>query len=492
MANEAVTEGAEGFARARRATGPKGHPLWGVLPQTREDVLGFLMDAFRTHGDVVRYRLGPIRSHLIAHPDGIKRVLQDNVANYTKDHFSYSLARRVVGEGLVTSQGSFWLRQRRLAQPAFHRQRIAAMAQQMAAAATETADAWSAHPSETPVHVGREMMALTLQVVGDALFGTKVGPRAELVGRAFTQVNEQIVWRFRSFRVLPPILPFGKDRAFRFAVRQLRGVVDEIIAERRQGGTDRGDLLSMFMLARDEDTGEQMTDAQLSDEVLTMLIAGHETTSTTLTWVFSVLASHPEVEAKLHRELDEVLAGRAPTVQDVPKLEYTRMVIDETLRLYPPLYIVGRKVVADDVLCGHRIPAGTSVDISPYVTHRHPAFWERPDDFVPERFTKEQAASRPRYAYLPFSGGPRQCIGNTFAIMEAQLILATLAQRFRLRPGPGYSTVPDALVTLRPRGDLPMLIEKRTRAPSRVAGPTPPGAGTGSAAGATSRAAVRS
>lgn len=462
MAADDVSEAAPGFAQAKRASGPKGHPLLGVLPQTREDVLGFLMGAHRTYGDVVRYRLGPLSSQLIVHPDGLKRILQDNVANYTKDHFSYTLAKRVVGEGLVTSQGSFWLRQRRLAQPAFHRQRIAGMAQQMARAAAETADAWSRHPADQPVLVGREMMVLTLRVVGDALFGTNVGPRAELVGRAFNQINEQIVWRFRSFRVLPPILPFGKDRAFRSAIRQLHGVVQEIISERRRSGADLGDLLSMFMLARDEDTGEQMNDEQLGNEVLTMLVAGHETTATTLTWAFSLLASHPAVEAKLHQELDSVLGGRTPTVEDVPKLEYTRMILDETLRLYPPLYILSRKVVANDVLCGHQVPAGSFVDFSPYVTHRHPAFWERPEAFEPERFSKEQTARRPRYAYLPFSGGPRQCIGNNFALMEGQLILATLAQRFHLRPGPGYSTQPDALITLRPRGELPMLIEPRS------------------------------
>jgi cytochrome P450 len=267
---------------------------------------------------------------------------------------------------------------------------------------------------------------------------------------------------FKSIRSAPPI---PSKRALFHALRPARhpAALFHIISERRRTGEDRGDLLFMFMLARDEDTGEQMDDRQLRDEVLTMLLAGHETTATALSWVWALLERHPEAEAKLHAELDGVLGGREPTVEDVPRLPYTRMVVEEAMRLYPPVYVLSRKVKEDDVIGGFRIPAGSAVDVSAWVTHRHPGVWERPDDFLPERFSPEQVASRPRFAYFPFSGGPRQCIGNNFALMEAQLIVATVAQRFRLRSAPGSTLIPEPLMTLRPRGGLPMHAERRAQ-----------------------------
>ncbi|MBZ4418894.1 cytochrome P450 [Myxococcus sp. RHST-1-4] len=446
----------------RTASGPRGHLLFGVLPEARRDVLGLLTRTAREYGDVARYRLGPITSHLITHPDGVRHVLQEHVKNYTKDHFSYRLVSRVAGNGLLTSQGSFWLRQRRLAQPAFHRQRISAMAEAMTRATVEMLERWDAHAARgEPVPVVEEMMRLTLTIVADALFGTSMGDKAAEVGAAFNVLSEQTTTRFRTMRLLPPVLPTRYDREFRAAGRTLQTTVMDIISERRRRNEDRGDLLSMFMLARDEDTGESMTDEQLRDEVLTMLVAGHETTATTMSWVWALLDQHPHVEAKLHAELDAVLGGRPPTAADVPRLGYTRMVVEEAMRLYPPAYIFSRAVKEDDVIGGFRIPGGTTVDLSPYVTHRHPGFWARPEEFLPERFSPEASAQRPRYAYFPFSGGPRQCIGNGFAMMEAQLILATVAQRFRPRRLPGHELTPEPLITLRPRGSLPMHLERR-------------------------------
>jgi cytochrome P450 len=434
----------------------------GVLPEVRRDPLRFLTETARTYGEVARYRLGPLRSFLISGPDGVRHVLQENVRNYTKDHFSYSMVRWVAGDGLLTSQGDFWLRQRRLAQPAFHRQRIAALGAGMARAATERVDSWApAAESGRPIDAAEEMTHLALRIVGESLFGGGLGERTATVSRAFTTISEQLVTRFRTMRLLPPVLPFGQDRAFREATAALDEVVYGIIAERRRRGGDSGDLLSMLMLAQDEETGERMDDRQLRDEVLTMLVAGHETTATTLAWAWALLARHPEVERRLHTELDEALAGRAPAAEDLPRMPYTRMVIDETLRLYPPAYIVSRKVMEEDEIAGFRIPAGVSVDISPYVTHRSPALWERPDAFEPERFTPERAAGRHRYAYFPFSGGPRQCIGNSFALMEAQLVLATVAQRYRLRPLHTGPLDAEPLITLRPRGGLPVMLERR-------------------------------
>jgi cytochrome P450 len=434
----------------------------GVLSEVRRDTPGFLTTTSRTYGPVACYRLGPLRSYLVTHPDGVKRVLQDNVANYTKDHVSYGLVRWIAGNGLVTSQGDFWLRQRRLAQPAFHRQRIGAMAGIMTQATHELLERWEAVATQgKPLQVGPEMMGLTLRIVGDALFGTNVVEKTAVVGQAFDVLSAQVVNRFRTFNIIPPVLPTRADRQFRGAMKTLRGVVGEMISERRKSGEDRGDLLSMFMLARDEETGAQMDDTQLTDESVTMLVAGHETTATTLSWIWALLHQHPEVEARLHAEVDSVLAGRPPTLEDLPRLPYSRMVVDEALRLYPPVYVLSRKVLADDEVCGFRIPAGSSVDLSPYATQRLPEFWEEPEQFRPERFTPEQVAGRPRFAYFPFLGGPRQCIGNAFALMEAQLITVCISQRFRLRMVPGYTPTPEPLITLRPVGGLPMHLERR-------------------------------
>ncbi len=447
---------------ARQPTGPSGKLLMGVLPEVRRDTLGFLTRTSQTHGAVARYRLGPLRSYLVTHPDGVKRVLQDNVANYTKDHVSYSLVRWIGGNGLVTSQGDFWLRQRRLAQPAFHRQRIGALAGMMTRATHELLERWESVAAQgKPLHVGPEMMGLTLRIVGDALFGANVSEKTAVVGQAFDVLSAQVVERFRTFNVIPPVLPTRADRSFRSSIKTLRGVVGEMISERRKSGEDRGDLLSMFMLARDEETGAQMDDTQLTDESVTMLVAGHETTATTLSWIWALLNQHPEVEAKLHAEVDSALAGRSPTLEDLPLLPYSRMVVDEALRIYPPVYVLSRKVRADDEVCGFHIPGGSSVDLSPYATHRLPEFWDEPEQFRPERFTPEQVAKRPRFAYFPFIAGPRQCIGNAFALMEAQLITACIAQRFRLRMVPGYTPTPEPLITLRPVGGLPMHLERR-------------------------------
>ncbi|MHA7629494.1 cytochrome P450 [Corallococcus sp. M7] len=450
-------------AVTRQPPGPRGHLLMGILPDVRRDILGCLRGLHRQYGDVVRYRLGPMRSHLVAHPDAVKHVLQDHVKNYTKDHLSYRMGRWITGNGLLTSTGDFWLRQRRLAQPAFHRQRIAGMAAGMVRQTQGLLQRWeTAAANGTPVGINEEMMRLTLAIVGEALFGASVEAQAGQVGASFTELSQQIAERFRTFRMLPPVLPTRYDRAFRDARATLMGTVQGIIATRRERGDDTGDLLSMLMLARDEDTGEGMTDEQLGSEVMTMLLAGHETTATSLSWVWGLLSKHPEVEARLHTELDAVLGGRAPTVEDVPKLGYTKQVVEETMRLYPAAVIFSRSVEEDDVIGGFHIPKGTWVDVSPYVTQRHPDFWEEPEAFRPERFAPEAAAKRHRFAYFPFSGGPRQCIGNSFAMMEAQLVLATVAQRYRLREAPGFTLEPDSHLTLRPKGALPMYLERRS------------------------------
>src|SRR5258707_3735020 len=286
------------------------------------------------------------------------------------------------------------------------------------------------------------------------------------VGPAVTTVLE--LFGDYVFRPFPPLgIPTPRNRRMQLAIRALDQMVYRMIAERRMLQTDTGDLLSMLLLAEDEETGQGMNDRQVRDEILTLLLAGHETTANTLTWTWYLLSEYPEVERRLHAELNEVLGGRVPTVEDLPDLKYTRMVLEEALRLYPPAPLLSRKAIAADELQGYPIAANSMIMISPYATHRHPAFWEEPERFDPERFTPERSAARPAYAYFPFGGGPRICIGNHFAMMEAQLILSTVAQRYQLRLIPGHPVEPQMVVTLRPRYGLPMTIHATERAGSQ-------------------------
>jgi len=445
------------FLAAKEATG-EDVSLFRVLRGHVEDPLVRWTRIRERHGDVSRYRYGLDDSHFVTHPDGARRVLQDNVGNYTKEHPSYALLRRLVGNGLLTSEGSFWLRQRRLAQPAFHRQRIASMAAQMTRAAADLSDEWVAKArSGEPFSMLEEMSRLTLRIVADALFGTGLPARASSVRDAWEVLGRQMAERFSRRRLLPPILPTAYDRAFRRARRSMFELVEQIVAEKRARRSEGSDLLSMLMSASDEETGEQMTDAQLRDEVVTMVLAGHETTAVALSWTWALLDQHRAAAKKLREELASVLGGRTPGVGDVPRLTCTRAVIDETMRLHPPAYILFRRVKEDDVVCGHRIHRGGVVVMTPMVFHRHPSFWNRPDEFLPDRWADEEAANRrPRFAFMPFSGGPRQCIGNNFAMMEAVLILATLLQRFAPRLAEGYLLEPEYGVTLRPSRGLPM------------------------------------
>jgi cytochrome P450 len=301
-------------------------------------------------------------------------------------------------------------------------------------------------------------------VVGLALFGADMSREVESVGQSFTTVNEFLSRAAYQPFVMAPGIPARGKRQFQVARRELDRIVFQIIAEhQRQGAkeSDGADLLSMLLGARDEETGNGMSDQQLHDEVITLLLAGHETTAVTLTWTWYLLSTHPDAERQLHAELDSMLGGRVPVSDDLAALPYTRMVVEEALRLYPPAWAILRRATGEDQIGPYRVPAGTSIFISPYAMHRHPAFWEDPDAFEPERFTPERSAGRPHFAYLPFGGGPRQCIGNTFALMEAQLVLATVAQRYQLRAVPGHVVEPNPLITLRPRGGLPVTLERR-------------------------------
>lgn len=444
--------------------GPVGHFLTGNARELQADRLGFLLRSLHAYGEVSLLRVFGMRVYTVYHPDGIKHILQDNHANYVKGPL-FDPIRAVAGNGLFTADGELWLRQRRLIQPAFHRQRIAGFGQIMTDLTERMLARWDASVAANAgqlVEVGGEMVHLTMAVVSQAMFGTLVEDEADAISRAIQVGLDDVQFRFdRPF--YPPLRwPLPHNRRVQAAIRTLDEAVFEIIAQRHGREAARDDLLALLMAAREEGGGAGMDDRQLRDEVITIFVAGHETTARLLTWVFYLLDQHPDVEARLHAELVAVLGGRVPTVADLPNLPYTRMIIDETLRLYPPVWITNRQAVADDEIMGYRIPAGALVSISPYATHRHSDFWEDPERFDPERFSPERVAARPRFAYLPFGGGPRQCIGNTFALTEAVLVLATVAQRYRLRLPAGAVVTPEPRVTLQPRGGLPMRLERRS------------------------------
>lgn len=440
--------------------GPRGLPYVGNLPAMQRDILGFTLMARREYGDVVRVRtIGNNAWYLISHPDDIERVLRNR--NYPKGPIGQGLYR-LIGNGLLLSEGDFWLRQRRLAQPAFHRQRLINLAAMMTAKAELVAERWQALAAQhQPFNVTHEMMRLTLQIVGLALFNSDLSSAAGDVDHALTVALEDINYRSYHPFVLPDRYPTPRNRRFRQARATIDRLMYQLIEEHRRAGTDVGDLLSMLLAARDEETGAGMSDEQLRDEVATLVLAGHETTANALSWTWYLLAQHPLIAQKLHAELDSVLAGRSPTFEDLTNLPYNRMVIEEALRLYPPAWSTGRQIQHDEELHGYTVPAQSVVIIAQWVTHRHPAFWDDPERFDPERFTPERSAGRHKFAYFPFGGGPRQCIGNSFAMMEAQLILATLAQRYRLDLVQAQRVAPEPTVTLRPKYGICVTAQRR-------------------------------
>ena len=443
----------------RLPPGPRGVPILGMLPALRRDPLHAFMDAAVRFGDVAFFKIGSRRGYLITNPSDVRHVLQDNARNYRKSPL-YQKLRASLGDGLLTSEGAFWLRQRRIAQPAFHRQRIETLAGVMADAAAETAAHWKTLAAQRhPVEIGNEMMRLTRTVVLRSLLGGDLGPYAATIDAAWATINQQIAESFWSLGITD-WLPTPRKRRFHAARAVLHGAVDHLIQERRRHGSETPDLLSMLIAARDEETGESMTDLQIRVEVTTFLLAGQETTALALTWLWYLLSQHESPRQRLAEELDGVLRGRRPEYSDLANLPYTRMVIDETMRLYPPAWGFSRQALEDDRLGGYELPRGWLAFVIPYVLHRLPAYWEDAEQFEPERFSPERSADRAKFVYVPFGAGPRQCIGNHFALIEMLLVVATLAQRFSLRLVPGHRVEPNALITLRPRFGMPMFIDR--------------------------------
>ena len=436
-----------------------GHPILGNLPAYRDNPLVFGRQVSAEYGDVVDLRILNRRIFLLSRPEHIHQVLVKDADKFHKSPVYRIFLGRALGEGLLTSEGDFWRRQRKLAQPAFHHGRIQSYAETMVEYADVTAKRWAAQET---VQVGQEMARLTLEVVCRTLFSTDIRGQADRIGHALTELLEAVTEATGAPVFLPEWLPTRNNRRIRRGVAELDSVIMPLIEERRRSGDDTGDLLSMLLLARDED-GNGMSDRQVRDEAVTIVLAGHETTANALTWAWVSLAQHPEVEAKLHAELDTVLGDELPRLEHVRRLPYTDMVMKETMRLYPPIPEFGRQATEDVQLGDYAVPAGTIIIVPVYAVHHDARWFESPDAFRPERFARDAAATLPKFAYLPFSGGPRVCIGNSFAQMESVLLLATLAQRYRLSLTPGQSVTPEATLTLRPKETLTMHLHPRAQ-----------------------------
>ncbi|MUL36914.1 cytochrome P450 [Gloeocapsopsis dulcis] len=436
--------------------GPKGHFLIGNILEVNRDPLNFCSQCARNYGDIVRWQLGPFPAIMLNHPSLIEEVLVTQQQNFVKSSV-YRRGLRVLGNGLLTSEGNFWQRQRRLVQPAFHQERIAAYAQVMVTYANRLLDSWQ-DGSIRDLH--QDMMSLTSQVVSKALFNIDIAGEISGVQAALNAVMDFNA-KLSNQYLLPIWVPTPSNLRYQKAIQQLDEIVYDIIDQRRASGKDTGDLLSLLLQVRDEGDGTQMTNQQVRDEAMTLFLAGHETTANAMTWTWFLLSQHTQVEAKLQEELQTVLGDRTPTVADLRQLRYTEQVVLEAMRLYPPVWGMSRVARHDCVLGGYDVKAGTTVFMSQWNIHRDSRFFEQPEVFYPERWADNQIKRLPHFAYFPFGGGQHICIGKAFAMMEAILLLATLASKFRLTLQPNHPVVLQPSLTLRPQHGIKMLLKRR-------------------------------
>jgi cytochrome P450 len=422
------------------------------------DPLAFFTDLARTYGDISYVQMAGERLFLLNHPRLVKDVFVTHQRYFHKGR-GLERAKRLLGEGLLTSEEAVHVRQRRLMQPAFHRDRIATYASVMTAYADRVQSSWT---DGQTIDAAQEMMRLTLGVVGKTLFDADVESQARNVGQALTAVLDSFWTTMLPFFDLLEHLPLPVFRRNRQARAELDAIIYRMIEERRKSPSDRGDLLSMLLMAQDEEgDGGGMSDRQVRDEAMTIFLAGHETTANALAWTWYLLSSAPHVEARLHAELDRVLGGRLPTIADLPNLTFVEQVITESMRLYPPAWIVGRRAIQDYTVDDYVVPARSIVIVSPYILHRDARFFPEPDRFKPDRWTAEFKSSLPAFAYFPFGGGARRCIGESFAWMELMLVASTIAQKWRLRVLPDHPVVPQPVVTLRLKHGLRVVATRR-------------------------------
>ena len=437
-----------------------GKFLLGVLPELRRDPISVLTTA-ASKGDLVALRVPRQRLYLLNHPRFVKHVLQDNHSRYAKSPLVARL-KPLLGEGLLTSEGDLWERQRRLMQPVFQRRQILNSAGIMMDTTAEMLERWqSASEAGAQLDVADEMSRVTLEIFARSMFSTRIDDRVAVIRHAMEKLQECLNQRIWAVVNLPLWLPTPANVGFKRAMRPLDQIVRKIIEERVKDRRRSNDLLQRLLDARDAESGKSMSPRQLRDEVMTMLTAGHETTAAALTWFWYLLATHPEEERRVHDELATVLGGTPPSIEDLPKLSYLQMAIYESLRLFPAVWWFSRVTTQDEVIDGYVIPSGSTLILSQYTMNRHPAFWDNPEIFDPERFSPERSKDRPHYCFFPFGGGPRICIGNNFALLEFQIVAAMVTQRYRLVLPPDHKLDLHPMISLRPRGGLPMNVVMR-------------------------------
>jgi cytochrome P450 len=439
--------------------GPEGNSIAGSLIELGNDPLGFLTQCAREYGDIVPMRLGLTPTCLVTHPDYIEQILKDR-ETFVKSR-GFRVLKTLLGEGLLTAEGGDWLWKRRLAQPVFQQHRIKGYGIAMVDYTEQMLDTW--REGETrDIHT--DMMRLTLRIVMKTIFNAEVDEgEAQTVAHALDVAMQWFESKRRQNFLVWEWFPRPENVRYRQAIDAMDGAIYSLIQQKRNAKEDGVDLLSMLMHARDEETGQQMNDKQLRDEVATLMLAGHETTANALSWTWMLLSQYPEARSQLQAELEKVLAGRSPTVEDIPQLRYAGMVVKESMRLYPPVSIFGREAVRDCTVGDYAIPEGCIIQISQWVMHRHPRYFENPDEFQPERWEEDLEKRLPKGVYIPFGDGPRICIGRGFAMMEAVLLLATIAQKFQLNVLPGFPIVPQPSITLRPETGVKVQLKQIDR-----------------------------
>ena len=437
---------------------PPSHWLFRhVLDLKKEGLMDFIKKNRLIHGDMFTADTGIEKILVLSKPEHVKYVLVDNQKNYIKS-YGYKILRIFFGNGLLTNEGESWMHQRRLAQPAFHKKRLETLTRYMVEESVAMAKEWETTKAKgEPFMLSDDMSRVTMLIVARALFGADVSDKIDRISEGVSKLNEYAVKRIMTPFPLPLWIPTPQNLKATKLLAEMDEILYGLISQRRKSTEQHDDLLQMLMEAQDEETGIGMTDQQLRDEVMTIFVAGHETTALAMSWTWYLLSQNPEVEAKLHAELTEVLGDRDPEFSDFPRLKYTRQVIDEVMRKYPPAWLIGRKPVEEDEIGGYSIPNTVNVLLATHEIHHHPDFWTDPDTFDPDRFSEENVKNIPKYAYFPFGGGPRLCIGNNFAMMEMTFLLATLAKQFSLRLAPGHPVELEPLITLRPKYGMKMI-----------------------------------
>ncbi len=449
---------------AMQSIGPSPLQLLRQVPRILKSPVEYLQDAVREYGDLVHFQAGSVNAYLINHPDAVQTVLRDHHQLYNKDTIQYNALAKVTGRGLLTNSGASWLKQRRLIQPAFARQKLAMIEPFVVSATHSLLERWQVyHNLSKPVDVDREMMHLSLEVLGLALFGTDLKERVGSLVEATLTALDHIMAGARNPFQAPTFLPTAGNRRFKSALNTLDQAIQNLLKERVQQGLG-DDLLSLLITAQNEQGKEALPDRQIRDEIITLLIAGHETVATALSWSWYLLAKNPDKRDLLFAEVDSILAGKTPELSHLEQLPYTAQVFLEALRIYPPAWLITRKAMQADVVGEIEIPIGSLIIISPFTMHRNRHYWQDVEIFQPERFNPEQDSQRHKFAYLPFGGGPALCIGKNFALIEAQMILAMISQVFTLDLDSGQEVGMDPLVTLRPAGGLHMRLVSRKAA----------------------------